>query len=113
MSDVPAPSKKRSRWIGVTIRLAVTLGIGIAIFSVLPAASILEAMRRTGLALWCTVLVCFALGHALSALKWRLLGRASGTPVAPWLALRAHGAGLFANIWLPSIVGGDVVYERE
>jgi len=32
-----------------------------------------------------------------------------GAPLDFTNALRAHMAGLFANIWLPSIVGGDVV----
>jgi uncharacterized membrane protein YbhN (UPF0104 family) len=44
-----------------------------------------------------------------SALKWRLLLRASGLEVGVGEALRAHAAGLFANLCLPSLVGGDVV----
>jgi len=99
----------RRRWSGVAIRAAITLAIGVAIASSLPVHDIVEAMARTGLGTWLFGLGCFAIGHVVSANKWRLLIRASGTGVAFPHALRAHAAGLFANIWLPSIVGGDVV----
>ena len=90
-------------------RIAITLAIFAALFSFLPLADVKDAMARTGWVLWFAVVVCFGVGHAVASLKWRGLVQATGTTLPTLDALRAHGAGLFANIWLPSIVGGDVV----
>lgn len=55
-----------------------------------------------------TTLVVLLLGHATAALKWRLLQGADATlPVST--ALRAHFLGVVSNLWLPGVVGGDVV----
>jgi len=100
---------KASRHATLFVRLAVTAGIFAALFTFLPMADVWAAMSRTGWARWLGVVAAFGAGHAVAAMKWRGLLRAAGTPVDAVDALRAHGAGLFANIWLPSIIGGDVV----
>jgi uncharacterized membrane protein YbhN (UPF0104 family) len=66
-------------------------------------------MSRTPLWQWGAVVTAFGAAHAVGAGKWRMLVRAAGVPLGRVTALRAHAAGLFANIWLPSIIGGDVV----
>jgi hypothetical protein len=58
---------------------------------------------------WFGVLGGFLLGHRAGVEKWRRLvnaGRASLTSAA---AVRCYAAGLFANLCLPSIIGGDVL----
>jgi uncharacterized membrane protein YbhN (UPF0104 family) len=42
-------------------------------------------------------------------MKWRLMLGATGVNVRTGLSIRAHFAGLFANLCLPSIVGGDLI----
>jgi uncharacterized membrane protein YbhN (UPF0104 family) len=75
----------------------------------LPMADVWLAMKSVGWPRWLLVLCAFGAGHALAAFKWWNLVRASCRALAYREALRAHLAGLFANIWLPSIVGGDLV----
>lgn len=70
---------------------------------------LLSAMERIPLSTWCLVIGGFIAGHILSAFKWRVLLQAVGVRVSAVDAMRAHGAGLFANLCLPSIIGGDVV----
>ncbi len=101
-----APKKKPGL---VILRAGITLAIFAAIFWFLPIAEVWDAMSRTGWQRWLGVALVFGAGHALAAYKWRSLVRAAGTPLGATDALRAHAAGLFANIWLPSIVGGDVI----
>jgi uncharacterized membrane protein YbhN (UPF0104 family) len=91
------------------LRVVVTVAIFVAIFWKLPAREVWETMSRTGPLQWAAVVVAFGLVHAVGASKWRMLVRAAGVPLDLATALRAHAAGLFANIWLPSIIGGDVV----
>lgn len=108
-SPAPAPEPKRPRLGPLLLRLGATAAIFAVILSIVPLRDVTAAMARTGVPRWLAVAALFALGHTVSALKWRGLVRAAGVPLPVVDALRAHAAGLFANSWLPSIVGGDVV----
>ena len=104
------PSEVKSRaWLGFALRVALTLAIFAALFWKLPPAELWQTMSRTEPLRWLAVALAFGAVHAVGASKWRMLVRAAGTPLSLITALRAHAAGLFANIWLPSIIGGDVV----
>jgi uncharacterized membrane protein YbhN (UPF0104 family) len=103
-----AHAKSRA-WLGVGLRVVATLAVLAALFWKLPAAEVWEAMRRTPFGQWVVVVAAFGAVHAVGTAKWRMLVRAAGVPLGVWTSLRAHAAGLFANIWLPSIIGGDVV----
>jgi glycosyltransferase 2 family protein len=90
----------------------VRIGISLLVLSVtlwlLPTEEVWGAVKRMPPSIWLFCLVVFLLGHVLSALKWRLLISESGdVPVGR--ALRAHFAGLVANLALPGAAGGDVV----
>lgn len=101
----PVEGRRRIPW----IRLALTAAVLALLFTWLPAGKIWNAMQRTGPLLWSAALLCAVGAHLVAAEKWRRLVIASGChPTFPG-ALAAHGAGLFANNWLPSMVGGDVV----
>lgn len=91
------------------LRVMVTLAIFSVIVWLLPMEEVWQAMSSVGWWRWLAVLVVFGIGHIVSAYKWSQLVRAAGSPLDFGHALRAHMAGLFANTWLPSIVGGDVV----
>lgn len=99
----------RHGWTLFALRTTVTLAIFALIFHWLPVDQVWHAMKRTGWPLWLGVLTLFTAGHALAAGKWCGMVRAAGCRLAWPEAIRAHFAGLFANTWLPSIVGGDVV----
>lgn len=91
---------------GWLIRLAgsaVLLGV-LAWF--LPVDAVLAAFRSIPLTVFTGVLVLFLLAHVVAALKWWMLLDCQ----MPMLqAIRAHFAGLAANLCLPGAVGGDAV----
>jgi len=94
------------------VRVLGTAAALAVILSLVSWRALLQAMARVPPGLWLAVVAGLAFGHAIAALKWRKLvcaatGSARGVDVRA--ALRAHAAGLFANLCLPSIVGGDVV----
>lgn len=91
------------------VRVIVTLIFFAMIFWLLPMGEVWKAMTSLGWWRWLLVAGIFGMGHVVSAYKWCQLVRVTGSPLLFNEALRAHFAGLFANIWLPSIVGGDVV----
>jgi uncharacterized protein (TIRG00374 family) len=87
----------------------LTIGIFVFLFSRLDPNSLLTAMKRTGIGLWLVMVVVHIFAHVVVVAKWRILMRAAGSETRMSDALRAHGAGVFSNLYLPSIVGGDVI----
>lgn len=47
--------------------------------------------------------------HVLGSLKWQWMVSRPGAPVSTLEALRCYFGGLFSNLFLPSVIGGDVV----
>ena len=93
----------------LVIRALVSVGILAALLWWLPVDALLQAVSAIAPRVWILVVCGFILGHIVSAFKWRLLLRAVDVNISGLEAVRAHGAGLFANLCLPSVVGGDVV----
>ena len=91
------------------LKIAISLGILAVLFVLLPWDGLWGAVRRMSLAVWLGVLAGFVAGHALGVLKWRRMLGVGRALIAPIEALRCYAAGLFANLCLPSIVGGDVL----
>lgn len=88
------------------LRIAVSIAILLGIFTFAPVGDLFSRIKLVSPMLWVAVLAGFVLGHALSAAKWRwMIGGAVSYP----RALKAHFAGLAANIALPGVAGGDLV----
>lgn len=96
-------AKALGKW---TIRAggsALALGL---IFWFLPKEAILEGFTRLTPGVFFGVLLAFLACHVAAAFKWwMLMDRALPFPQA----LRAHFAGLAANLCLPGAAGGDAV----
>jgi uncharacterized membrane protein YbhN (UPF0104 family) len=73
-----------------------------------PVRLLWTALRGVSPGLWLGTLALFLLGHVVAGLKWWLLTARTGhAPLG--LFLRAHLAGLTANLCLPGVAGGDLV----
>ena len=90
-------------------KAAVSVGLLVLLFVLLPWGDVRAAIARMPLKVWLGVLALFSLGHLAGVQKWRLLLQAGRGRIGYADALRCYGAGLFANLCLPSIVGGDVL----
>jgi glycosyltransferase 2 family protein len=89
-------------------RFAVSAILLAGLLYVIPGRQLAAAVARVSPAVLLSTLAVLMLGHAAAAVKWRLLqGGNTGLTLAA--ALRAHFYGVFANLWLPGVVGGDVV----
>lgn len=93
----------------LALRVAVSAAMLVLLGMLLPWTDVREAFGRVSGQVWLAVLGIFMAGHALNALKWRLLVNAGRSSLSALDATRFHYAGLFANMWLPGIVGGDVL----
>ena len=100
----------RSRvWLGVTLRWGGAAVILALLFHFLPLGQLSASLRRVPPALWFFVLAAYLLVHAVGVVKWRLMLNAAGAGLSYAQAVRCYGGGLFGTLFLPSIVGGDVV----
>lgn len=97
--------KTKSRATGF-IRIGVSIVVLAALFSFAPVGDLWVRMKQVSPTLWLSVLFGFIVGHALSAAKWRWM---IGGVVSYPRALKAHFAGLAANLALPGVAGGDLV----
>jgi len=75
----------------------------------LPLADLWSTIRQASAGLWVFVVASFICGHLAGALKWRFLINTGEAKLPYYLAIRCHFAGLFANLFLPSLAGGDIV----
>jgi uncharacterized membrane protein YbhN (UPF0104 family) len=91
------------------IKVAVSGVLLALIFILLPWAKVWEALRQLPPSVWLGVWVGFGLGHALGVVKWRLFVNAGHASLRGVDATQCYSAGLFANLCLPSIVGGDLL----
>lgn len=111
MADAGRPRGRRSRVSGavIVLRAVVSVALIAALLTWLSTTRVLGQIGRVPLATWVAVVTAFLIGHAVSAMKWRRLVGGAGASIDRHMALRAHAAGLFANLCLPSLVGGDVI----
>ena len=90
-------------------KAAVSVGLLALLFFLLPWNQVREAISRLPPRVWAGALAGFVLGHGLGVLKWRLFVNAAKGGLGKLDATLCYAAGLFANLCLPSIVGGDLL----
>lgn len=93
------------------LRLLVSGGLLAVLLAVLPWEDVRAAAAHMTLPLYAGALAAFLGAHFLGALKWRTMLAAGlgGERLALRDTVACYGAGLFANLFLPTVVGGDVV----
>ncbi|MDR9364409.1 MAG: lysylphosphatidylglycerol synthase transmembrane domain-containing protein [Balneolaceae bacterium] len=91
------------------VKIIFSLAVIIILLFWLPVSDLWESIRKVSFTTWLFVLAGFLFGHCLGAFKWRLLINITGRKLPLPAALRFHFTGLFANLFLPSLAGGDIV----
>src|SRR5919109_1374434 len=94
------------RWVLRLVATFVTLAL---IVWWLPIDQLWAAIRSVPPATWPFALVVYLSAHLIGVVKWRLLVNTAGAGLPLRDAVHAYYWGLFGNLFLPSIVGGDVV----
>jgi len=74
-----------------------------------PVHDLAAALRRVPGWVWPVALTAYLLMHLIGVVKWRLLINTAGAGLTFAEAARCYYYGLFGNLFLPSVVGGDVV----
>jgi uncharacterized protein (TIRG00374 family) len=99
----------RVAWRRMALRVGVSGIMIVALLLFLPREQIWSALSKVSLAaLGASVMLYLSL-HLLGVTKWRLLVNLAGAGLERAQAARCYYGGLFGNLFLPSILGGDVV----
>ncbi|HXI20944.1 MAG TPA: lysylphosphatidylglycerol synthase transmembrane domain-containing protein, partial [Gemmatimonadales bacterium] len=93
----------------IWIKVLVSVGLLALLFWLLPWAQVRDALLRLPPESWLLVLCGFVLGHLIGVVKWRIFVNAGRAALRFRDAIQCYAAGLFTNLCLPSIVGGDVL----
>lgn len=92
-----------------TLRLVATLAVLSWVLTRVPPRDLLAALSRVSPSLLGAAVVLYLLGQGLSALRWRVLGRAVGLDRPASEYIRFYAIGMFFNLFGPSTLGGDAV----
>jgi uncharacterized membrane protein YbhN (UPF0104 family) len=95
--------------VGRWVRFGVSAGLLAILLSLVPLAALGAALRRVPGRVLVIASLLFMAGHIIGAMKWRWLQGGSKSGLSVVQTLRAHFAGVIANLWLPSVAGGDLV----
>ena len=80
-----------------------------ALLTQMPLATLAETMRQISIPAFVLTFAAFILGHMAGVAKWTLLINTGHNTFSYLPMVRCYFAGLFANLFLPSIAGGDII----
>ena len=79
------------------------------LFRFLPAHQVLATLKRLSVQLWVLAIAGYLAAHVIGAVKYRLVLNMGGAGLSPRNAARCYFAGLFGSLFLPSLIGGDIL----
>jgi uncharacterized membrane protein YbhN (UPF0104 family) len=79
------------------------------LFHFLPAERVLHTLEKLPARLWLFILAGYLATHCIGVSKWRLMVNLGGARLNVRQAAQCYFAGLFGSLFLPSLIGGDIV----
>jgi conserved hypothetical protein len=101
-------TKSRARWI-TSFRWVAALAVFAVLFHFLPVAPLRTALSQVPPIRFVIILIAYLLAHAVGILKWRLVVNTAGSQLDFPTSAQCYLGGLFGTLFLPSIIGGDMV----
>ena len=101
-------NKTRARRI-ILFRWAAALAVFAILFHFLPVAPLRAALSRVLPFHFATILLFYLCAHTVGILKWRMVVNSAGSQLDLSTSAQCYLGGLFGTLFLPSIIGGDVV----
>jgi len=102
-------SRRKKIWLHTLVRVAGSALVLALLFQFLPVDELWRTIRRVDPQAWLLVLLAYIGAHLMAMFKWRLMVNLAGAGLSITQAARCYFAGLFGNVFLPSLVGGDVI----
>jgi glycosyltransferase 2 family protein len=96
-------------WSSPAVRIGGSAAVLAALLLCLPFRQVWSAVKRIPPGLALALLCGYLILHLVGVVKWRILINLAGAGLTFAQGIRCYYAGLFANNFLPSLVGGDLV----
>jgi glycosyltransferase 2 family protein len=96
-------------WLVIVLRWFAALLILTLLFHFLPIKPLRAAMAQVPPSRFAAILIGYLLAHCLGIAKWRMVVNAAGADLSLATSAQCYTGGLFGALFLPSIIGGDVV----
>lgn len=93
----------------LALKVAVSVGLLALLFVLLPWHAVQEAVLRIDPLIWAGVLGGSLVAQMVGIMKWRYFVNAGRAGLRGVDAVLCYTAGLFANLCLPGIIGGDLL----
>jgi len=103
-------SQQGSRaWLVVALRWVAALAVLGVLLHFLPLAKLRSAIAQVPLSRFLAILAGYLLAHCVGIAKWRMVVNAAGAELDFATSSQCYAGGLFGTLFLPSIIGGDVI----
>jgi glycosyltransferase 2 family protein len=102
------PAASRGRLVIALRWLAGLLVLGL-LLHFLPLAPLRAALARVPLTRFVVILIGYLFAHCVGVAKWRMVVNSAGAELDVATSAQCYAGGLFGTLFLPSIIGGDVV----
>jgi uncharacterized protein (TIRG00374 family) len=91
------------------LKLLLTTALLVAVVSYVDLAAVWERIRSVN-PLWLLAsLGCLAIGYVMCGLRWAWIAHGLGINVSRRRKIKLYFLGMFASLFLPSTIGGDVI----
>jgi glycosyltransferase 2 family protein len=109
----PEKSNCRKKYLSTALQTLLHYGgsalVLYLLFRLLPGRQVWQTLGRLPAQLWVMVLAGYLGAHCIGVAKWRLMVNLGGAGLNVRQAARCYFAGLFGSLFLPSLIGGDLV----
>src|SRR5580693_5015711 len=109
MIGAPHSQQGPRRWLPILLRWVAGVAVLGVMLHFLPLATVRRAIAQIPAWFFLAVLLGYLLAHALGIAKWRMVVNAAGAELDFATSAQCYLGGLFGTLFLPSIVGGDVI----
>ncbi len=99
---------RRTGWLWL-LKLLVTAGLIIAMIRFVDLGQVWHRLQSVDPGLVASAVFCVALGYVLCGLRWAWVASGLGFEVSRERKVRLYFLGMFASLFLPSTIGGDVI----
>lgn len=103
------PQRKSRALLVTVVRWAAALAVFAILFHFLPVAPLRAALASVPPIRFVIILIVYLCAHGIGIAKWRMVANTAGSQLDFPTSAQCYLGGLFGTLFLPSIIGGDVV----
>ena len=113
MTGRPESGSSHPSWPRTALRTTAPYGgsalVLYFLFRLLPGHQVWTALELLPARLWILALAGYLATHLIGAIKYELVLNLGGAGISGRQAARCYFAGLFGSLFLPSLIGGDIL----